>query len=130
MVRADFEDDNAWHEIERIARAPVGPEAFLAYLQFLDDRSYERVSPEELLALAGTRYRHNFIVLADAVSMKPPDHPVLVIDLGEERGRSFRAIPSALQSVENNLSLANLDFVDFAEAADATADRILRQLTD
>lgn len=54
---------------------------------------------------------------------------MLVIDLGEERGRSFRAIPSALQSVENNLSIANLDFVDFAEAAEATKDKILRELT-
>jgi len=108
VVRADFQDDNAWHEIERIARAPVGPDGFLAR----------------------ARYRHRFIVLADALSMSHRDHPVLVIDLGEQPGRSFRAIPGGLQSVENNLSIANLDFDDFAEAADATADKILRKLTD
>ena len=129
MVRADFGDDNAWHEIERIARSPVGPDGFLASLAFLDDRSYEGVGPAEVLALAHARYPHNFIVLADALSMSHPDHPVLVIDLGEEPGRSFRAVPSALQSVENNLSLANLDFVDFAEAAEATTDKILHELT-
>jgi hypothetical protein len=129
VVRADFESDSAWREIERIARAPVGAEGFLAYLEFLDDRSYEGVGPAELVALARARYGHGFIVLADALSMSHPDHPVLVIDLGRDRGRSFRAIPSALQSVENNLSLANLDFADFAEAADATDDQILRELT-
>ncbi|HEX6060851.1 MAG TPA: hypothetical protein VF001_02180, partial [Candidatus Limnocylindria bacterium] len=75
MVRADFEDDTAWHEIERIARSPVGPEGFLAYLDFLDDRSYEGVGLAELPTLARARYRHNFIVLADALSMRQPDHP-------------------------------------------------------
>jgi len=129
VVRADFKDDNAWHEIERIARSPVGPEGFLAYLEFLDDRTYDGVGPVELLALARARYPHGFVVLADALAMSHRDHPVLVIDLGEERGRSFRAVPSALQSVENNLSIANLDFVDFAEAAEATKDKILRELT-
>jgi hypothetical protein len=128
-VRADFTEDVKWHEIERSARSPVGPEGFLAYLEFLDDRSYEGVGPAELVSLARGRYRHSFIVLADALSMSHRDHPVLVIDLGEERGRSFRAIPGALQSIENNLSIANLDFVDFAEAAEATEDRILRGLT-
>ena len=129
MVRADFEDDDAWHEIERIARSPVGPDGFLAYLEFLDDRSYEGVGAAELVALADSRYSHSFIVLADARSMRHHDRPVLVIDLRTDRGRSFRAVPSALQSVENNLSIANLDFVDFAEAAEATDDKILRELT-
>ena len=129
MVRADFKDDDAWREIERIARSPVGPEGFLAYLEFLDDRSYEGVGPVELLALSRAHYRHGFVVLADALAMSHRDHPVLVIDLGEEPGRSFRAIPSALQSVENNLSIANLDFADFAETAEATNDKILRELT-
>jgi hypothetical protein len=35
-----------------------------------------------------------------------------------EYGREFRAIPTAVQSIENNLSIANMDFEDFAEAVD------------
>ncbi|MDQ6858295.1 MAG: hypothetical protein M3Z65_04800 [Chloroflexota bacterium] len=63
--------------------------------------------------------------------MSHADHPVLVIDLRREPGRYFRAAPSALQRIENNLSIANLDFADFAdfaEAAEATTDKILREL--
>jgi len=33
-------------------------------------------------------------------------------------GRSFRAIPSAIQSIENNLSIANMGFSEFARATD------------
>jgi len=43
---------------------------------------------------------------------------VLVVDLYSDPGRSFRVIPSELWGVENNLSLANIDFEEFADAVD------------
>jgi hypothetical protein len=56
--------------------------------------------------------------------MRHSEHPVLIVDLFERSGREFRAIPSTVQSIENNLSLANMDFEEFAEAVDD--DRIFR----
>ena len=44
---------------------------------------------------------------------------MLVIDLADQPGRTFRVIPSEMWSVENNLSLANMDFDEFADAVDA-----------
>jgi Domain of unknown function (DUF6924) len=35
-----------------------------------------------------------------------------------QRGRSFRTIPSAVQSIENNVSFGNMDFSEFASAVD------------
>ena len=50
--------------------------------------------------------------------MTHPDHALLVLDLLEESaGGEFRAVPSAVQSIENNLSIGNMDFDDFATAA-------------
>jgi hypothetical protein len=44
---------------------------------------------------------------------------MLVIELHEEPGRTFRAIPFQSQSIErNNLSIARMDFSDFADAVD------------
>jgi hypothetical protein len=40
---------------------------------------------------------------------------VLVIDLREDRGRHFRAVTSHVHSIENNLSIANMDFFEFAD---------------
>ena len=42
----------------------------------------------------------------------------MVMDLYTERGRAFRVIPSEIEGVENNLSLANMDFGEFADSAD------------
>jgi hypothetical protein len=41
------------------------------------------------------------------------------VDLFEEPGRAFRLIPSEMWAVENNLSIANMDFAEFADAVDA-----------
>ncbi len=57
--------------------------------------------------------------VVDGVTIRDADHPVLVIDLADQPGRTFRVIPSEMWSVENNLSLANMDFDEFADAVDA-----------
>ena len=44
------------------------------------------------------------------------DLPVLCLDASAPE-RTIRVIPSELWSVENNLSLANMDFEEFAAAA-------------
>jgi hypothetical protein len=47
------------------------------------------------------------------------EQPVLVVDLCEQPGRTFRVIPREMWGVENNLSIANMDYDDFANSADA-----------
>jgi hypothetical protein len=46
------------------------------------------------------------------------EHLLLVVDLYAERGREFRAEPSQIQGIENNLSIANMDFAEFADNCD------------
>jgi hypothetical protein len=43
---------------------------------------------------------------------------VLVVNLFVPRGRSFRVVPAQLWSVQANLSLANMDWEEFADAVD------------
>jgi hypothetical protein len=42
---------------------------------------------------------------------------MLVVDLGSGL-RSFRTIPSQVQGIENNLSIGNMGFEEFADAVD------------
>ena len=51
---------------------------------------------------------------------------VELIDLWQRDGRTFRVVPSEMASVENNLSLANMDWKEFAEQVDP--DGIFRGL--
>ena len=57
-------------------------------------------------------------MVADRKTISDPDHRLLIIDRFTEPGREFRAVPSQIQSIENNLSIANMDFTEFADSAD------------
>jgi len=50
--------------------------------------------------------------------MTDEEHPVLVLDSFNPEVKTFRVIPSEAWGVENNLSLANMDYSEFADAAD------------
>lgn len=63
-------------------------------------------------------YVHSFVVMVDTVALSQPEYPLLVVDLQEERGRHFRAIATEIASIDNNLSIGNMGFEEFAECAD------------
>lgn len=115
-VRTDFSDDAAWESLCQAIDAPVG--GFRAYVDFISDRDYEGLTPEGLLSLFSECPSRSFVFMIDRVALSHPEHPILVVDLRAEPGRSFRVIPSVVPSVESNLSIANIDFVEFAGAAD------------
>jgi hypothetical protein len=58
------------------------------------------------------------VFISDQITFTSSEQPVLVVDLSEEPGRTFRVIPSEMWSVENNLSIANMDYSEFADNAD------------
>jgi hypothetical protein len=127
VVRTHFSDEAAWNEIKQRIEAPVGPDQFRANVAYLDDRSYDAMTKNRLWATVSSDYDHSFIVVADAHAMVHAEHPLLVVDLVDDPGRELRAIPAALQSIENNLSLGNMDFSEFAMAADEASDKVFRE---
>ncbi len=56
--------------------------------------------------------------IADQTTISQPDHPVLVVDLMLEPGRTFRTIPFQVFTIDSNLSIANMDWEDFAVQLD------------
>jgi hypothetical protein len=66
-------------------------------------------------------YESPLLALVDHTTIASPEMPVLLVDLNElneQYGRTMRVIPAELPSIEVNLSLANMDFFDFADSAD------------
>ncbi|CAG0936761.1 hypothetical protein TFLX_05650 [Thermoflexales bacterium] len=119
VLRTDFSDDGVWDALRTAIEEPAGEFGFRAYVDFVSDPAYANISLADLLTLISPGSDHTFIFVVDQRAISDPEHPILVIDLFEEqRGRSFRVIPSEMWGVENNLSLANLDFVEFAEHVD------------
>lgn len=122
VVRTDFSDESAWQAIRAAILAPVRVPgttfAFGANVAFIDDVAYRDFDSAQLVTLFGDDPEHSFVVVVDRAAIVHPEHAVLVIDLLEGAGRAFRALPTAVQAIENNLSIANMDFEEFADAVD------------
>ncbi|MFV2195831.1 DUF6924 domain-containing protein [Nocardiopsis sp. LOL_012] len=122
VVRTHHGDDEVWDMVIGAVRFPVfdegaepledDPGAPQAHVDTVDDTSHSGLTFEQLMALTPCD-SHSFLMVADELTMRDPRHPLLVVDLWDRPGRSFRAAPGAIQAIENNLSLANMDFEDF-----------------
>ena len=116
VVRTDFTDDAAWEALCRTILEPVG--AFRPYVDFVNDPAYDGSTTEHLLAHVPHASTNTFMFIVDRTTLSLPHHPILVMDVDTEPGRTFRVLPSKLWSVDNNLSIANMDFAEFADAVD------------
>jgi hypothetical protein len=116
VLRTDFSDAAAWDAIRDTVTNPTGE--FRAYVEFVSDPHFDGVSVEQVQSLSARSAYRNYMFVVDHTALTHPDHPILVIDLIDEPGRTFRVIPSEMWGVENNLSLSNMDFHEFAESAD------------
>jgi len=116
FVRTDFSSEPIWREIvDAVGRE--SPDGFRAYISIINDAGFSGANAEELARLAASDAAHRLLLLADSTTMNHDERPILCIDVLSAED-TIRVVPSALWSIENNLSLANMDFVDFAEAAD------------
>jgi hypothetical protein len=118
VLRTDFSSQATWERICEIIQKPVGVFRFRANVGFVDDIEYADITKDQLLELFPKDYSHSFIIVVDRTAISLPDHPLLIVDLYERSARDFRAIPSQIQGIENNLSIANMDFEELAESVD------------
>jgi hypothetical protein len=117
-LRTDFSNQAAWERICTIIQKPVGVFHFRANVDFVDDIEYADITRDQLLEIIPKDYSHSFIIIVDRAAISHPDHPLLIVDLYDSSGQEFRTIPSQIQGIENNLSIANMDFKEFADSID------------
>jgi hypothetical protein len=116
VLRADFSDNTGWETLCAEIQKPVGD--FRAYVDFINDPAYDQITVEQLLALDPKSSNHWFMFMVDRIAITHPEHPILVVDFNVEPGRMFRVLPLDMWGVENNLSLSNMDFAEFADCVD------------
>ena len=116
LLRTDFSDDAAWDALCAAISQPV--DEFQARVSAVSDLQYRDLAPEDLPGLVPRNQRRSFAFVADRVALSHPEHPVLVVDLQDQPGRTIRVIPSEAWGIENNLSIGNMDFEEFADAVD------------
>ena len=117
VFRTDFSDSVAWKQVCSDLQKPQGRDGFRANVECVSDQANASVPVRDMVSrLRGSD--QTFAFLVDAETLKNPEHPVVVVDLADHPGQFFRVIPSQAWGVENNLSLSNMDFDDFAKAVD------------
>ncbi|WP_433341645.1 DUF6924 domain-containing protein [Micromonospora sp. CA-111912] len=116
VLRTDFSDERVWDAVRAASIVP-SVDGFGASLSFVSDPAFADLAPEQVAALPKTAYR-SFLFLVDNVTVTDPETPLVALDLLHEPGRWFRVVPAKMWSVENSLSIANMDFFEFAESAD------------
>jgi hypothetical protein len=97
----------------------------------VDDRAYDGVTVDGLLAMSFEDPEIPYVLIADRVTMSDPEHPLLVVDLyrddeddarpegaRDREPRTFRALPNQVASITANLEIGNMDFEEFADRVD------------
>ncbi len=119
VLRTDYSDQAAWEKIVATIQEPVSPYAgmdFYANVDFMDDVSYANLTRKQLFECVPQEYVHSFIIIVDDVAISGQEHLLLIVDLADETHREFRSLLSQIQSIENNLSIGNMGFEEFADA--------------
>ena len=135
LVRTDFSSDDAW---QRVVQEISSESDLLGD----GDGSTPNIEPSSDSALASVtagglanawpREYHGYVVLADERSMREAELgsslTVVLVDLSaadsdEEEfgwifGQTFRCVAGEIAGIEANLSIANMDFAEFAGSVD------------
>lgn len=135
VIRTDFSSDDAWTTVRELIAAPqkeAGME-FFAHVRYVNEERYRDKEISDLVLSFPDHYPGMFCFVVDQECIENPEHPVLVVGFYPSDNesfdrlprntpagdiRAFRALPSQIQSIENNLSVANMDFEEFADSVD------------
>lgn len=117
VIRTDFTNDAAWMKIQKDVAVP-NRMGFSAHVRFIDEKQYSGLTGQELIQRVPGLDQYGFIFVADTTAMSALEHHLLVFDPFSPKGKTFRVSPAETWAVENNLSLTNMDYSEFAGAAD------------
>ena len=117
VIRTDFTDEATWKKLQRDVAA-TNILGFSANVRFVDDKQYSELTGQKLLQRIPGLNESGCIFIADAITMSAQEHHLLVLDPTNPTGKTFRVIPSEAWGVENNLSIANMYYSEFADVAD------------
>ena len=129
LVRTDFASDTAWQQVSDDAQRE-NEDGFRAYIEKVSDPAFDGAGWQAIrAAVPVTDNGASVLYIADNVTLRSPEHPILVVALGGGSGEPpFRTLPSELWAIENNLNIANMDWQEFAAAVDE--DSVFRGFDD
>lgn len=143
VIRTDHSDEAAWRVVTAELRRPWGDHGeFEADVHLIEDPVWTEASSDAVLAAVSRDERLRVVFLADHVTMRSGHRALLALAVDAEdedldpayyqelvdsaSPRAFRTVPAGVHCAHTNLSLANLDFEDYAEVAIADPEGVFR----
>lgn len=113
LVRTDYSDDRAWQLVNDAIQTP-SEEGFTAGVTIIENPDWEGIDTARLIAALPETYRHPLLIVSDASTQSGSGFPLLVTEVKHQPRRSMRVAAGSLWAVENNISIANLNWEDYA----------------
>lgn len=116
VIRTNFSDDAKWEEMKKTISSAVQPEGFVAYVNFVNSRKLAGKNFDEIVALIPSGYDPGYVFIADDKAFDDKNPSILVVEYFDGEVKHLRSEFTQVQAIENNLSISNMDFEEFAEA--------------
>jgi hypothetical protein len=119
VIRTGFGDEREWEALR--AEVESSHEPAYSFATWISDPAYRDATVDELAeadAAADDDSKVFYLFLADAFCLADTEHRMLAVDLNREPGRRLRVPPRWFADISANLSIANMGFAEFADAAD------------
>lgn len=138
IVRTDYTDEQAWQAVTVALMQSWGDRDYDAQVCFVDHSVWAGATADEVLRAVSADEELSVVFLADQVTMGSARQPLLAattIPREEyerfeeyegirEFGGEFRTTPAGVHEIHANLSIANMDFEEFAAAAHEAPDQV------
>jgi hypothetical protein len=133
LIRTDFHDEAAWKKVVELVSTTPDEVGNTAEVAPIADRHYEGIDPAALAdEVVAADLMQGYAILADGRSMAEAGQggevTVVYVDLSPYAadpedaelfetfpGRAFRCVVTEVAGIEVNLSIANMDFHEFAD---------------
>ncbi|GJF32743.1 hypothetical protein KNE206_54430 [Kitasatospora sp. NE20-6] len=139
IIRTDFGDEAAWQAVLAELSKPwqFDSDDVEPYLHVVDDPAWAGATADDVITALSGNEDLSIVYLADRVTMNDHDHALLAVAVltreecesdeeFEANGGAVRTVPSGIGDIHANLSIANLDFADVVDAAQADPAGIFR----
>ncbi|MGW3325626.1 DUF6924 domain-containing protein [Streptomyces virginiae] len=128
IIRTDHVDEQGWQAVIAALIQPWGERD----MYVVDDPAWSGATVDEVLQAVSADEELSVFFLADHVTMRSARHALLAVttipeeeyEESREFGREFRTTPAGVHDIHANLSIANMDFEDYAAAAHEDPEKV------
>ncbi len=119
VICGDYSNERAWASLTREIVQPVGEFAFIAHVDFVYNPSIASMTENQIINVVAESSDAFFVFYLPDGELEKTEPTLVLLDFEDRDSiRRMKLIPKAVQTVENNLTIANLLTEEFQQEVD------------